>query len=47
MGHQQFDLLQYLTTIKRVEDDTGITFLGGLESGMRSVIESDQARGLW
>lgn len=47
IGHQQVDLLQYLTTIKQIEGDTGITFFAGMESGKRAVVESDQARGLW
>jgi len=47
MGHQQSDLLQYLTPIKQVEEDTGTTFFNRLEAGKRVVMEGEWARGLW
>ena len=41
MGHQQRDLLQYLTSNTKIEQDTGIDFFPELPTESRTAMESD------
>jgi len=47
MGHQQRDLLQYLTTIAKIEQDTGIGFFPELPAELRTVVENDVETRMW
>jgi endonuclease G len=47
MGHQQRDLLQYVTTISKVEVDTGISFFPALPSAKRASLENEDSSKLW
>ena len=47
MGHQQRDLLQYLTTIAKIEQDTGIGFFPELPVGIRAGLEADVETRMW
>jgi hypothetical protein len=47
MGHQQQDLIQYLTTISKIEQDTGIAFFPDLPAETRTELESDAETRLW
>ena len=47
MGHQQPDLIQYLTSITKIEQDTGIGFFPDLPEPTRTVVENDVESRLW
>src|SRR5579863_4577266 len=47
MGHQQRDLLQYLTTIAKIERDTGVSFFSDLPLGTRTRVENDLESRMW
>jgi hypothetical protein len=47
MGHQQRDLLQYLTTIAKIEQDTGIGFFPELPASTRAIVENDVETRMW
>jgi len=47
MGHEQRDLIQYLTTITKIEQDTGIGFFPDLPAETRTVVENDVETRLW
>lgn len=47
MGHQQSDLIQYLTTISKIEQDTGIGFFPDLPAVLRTEVENDVETRLW
>jgi len=45
--HQQQALLQYLTSISKIEQDTGIEFLPNLSAGTRAALEADVETRMW
>ena len=47
MGHQQRDLLQYLTSITKIEQDTGIGFFPELPAELRTTVENDTPAKMW
>ena len=47
MGHRQSDLLQYLTNIAKIEQDTGIRFFPELEASARKTLENETTSRLW
>jgi hypothetical protein len=47
MGHRQSDLLQYLTSIAQIEEDTGIRFVPELAAPARMTLENETAARLW
>ena len=47
MGHQQRDLLQYLTSIARIEQDTGIGFFPELPEPTKTTVENDVEKRMW
>jgi endonuclease G len=47
MGHQQRDLIQYLTSISNIEHDTGITFFPDLPTETRTALENNLPSRLW
>lgn len=47
MGHQQRDLIQYLTTITKIEQDTGIAFFPDFSAELRTEVENDSETRLW
>jgi endonuclease G len=47
MGHQQRDLLNYLTSISAIEAQTGITFFPEAPTFLRDKLEAETANRLW
>lgn len=47
MGHQQSDLLQYLTTVSKIEQDTGASFFPDLPGSTRASLENEMSSRLW
>ena len=47
MGHQQRDLIQYLTTFTKIEQDTGIGFFPDLPAELRTEVENDVETKIW
>jgi len=47
MGHQQQALLQYLTSIAKIELDAGISFFTDLPVGTRAGLEADVETRMW
>jgi endonuclease G len=47
MGHQQQMLLQYLTSIAKIEQDTGIGFFNELPTELRMAVENDVGKRMW
>ena len=47
MGHQQRDLIQYLTSISKIEQDTGIGFFPDLPEELRTKVENDVEKRMW
>jgi hypothetical protein len=47
MGHQQRDLIQYLTSIGKIEQDTGIGFFPELPEPTRTTVENDVETRMW
>ena len=45
--HQQQMLLQYLTTIGKIEQDTGIKFFPDLPAELRTTVEKDVETRMW
>jgi endonuclease G len=45
--HQQQMLLQYLTSISKIEQDTGISFFPDLPAGTRTTLENDVESRMW
>jgi len=45
--HQQQMLLQYLTSIAKIEQDTGVEFFPDLSAGTRAALEADVETRMW
>jgi len=45
--HQQQALLQYLTSIAKIEQDTGIGFFPDLPAELRTKVENDVETRMW
>jgi DNA/RNA endonuclease G (NUC1) len=45
--HQQQMLLQYLTSVSKIEQDTGISFFPDLPAGTRTTVENDVESRMW
>ena len=46
-AHQQQMLLQYLTSIAKIEEDTGIGFFPDLPAGTRTTLKNDVETRMW